>query len=1022
MATRRPTRGSINADARTPGSMPADVQTPHPDTPSRINLDPVTGIVRTQLPEISRVPENSEPHGTGTSSITVSEINSSTGFSFESATASAARPLKDYRIPESAKLPPADIKGDGLRKFKGFQYADIAGVGIVQVGKDPETGLYRATTSRELRPSGPVLIRDPVSKLWRLRTEAESASAASTDPRYAYQRAIEGEQPYTWDERTLINRLGAQARGLEEACADILAVSRVDVNAVRRMYGNHERIIPLLQDTVARFRIDREIGRFIDTIKSAHAPDYLQADLQFQFALLNDVWPGKAMALLDADGKLLKGLGPADATPVPLSRDQFIDGDLLKTLLSHLNEAETKTLLNIAPSELLSTPEANARRLRSQLAQRAEQRKAYLFDQRYRSADRATTPEAIVVQDKLEGLPGVVVRELVDIATPAELQEIRLGLLPRRLENLGRWALQDVRISRAYEGLYLESVDTTDTFRLALHSLENLGAWGHEVRLDIHLHRYGGKLLHTFGKADAATHLTFVEGENGTYQAYDDAGNAMHSASAPYNSLLHTLPDQARKWFNLEEGDTKSLKAILRTNALKPYQLREVLPNLPALQWTAFDPNFMRLRAGLPTSDGEVAQLRAIAVKYAELDQLSFDEAIPTFEKYNYRRGLKWLHERLPDQCFLLLQNALYKANGESYDANLMVIQSIEALPELQSLMLPEQFSSLTRRLFTDDALVPLTETERNLAANARNLRQTGRINEYESMQRAVRENGMAPSEALVELREVLPEKVIAQQAPVEVSASVMADLQMAQRAIYRAKELLPLSGNQLPSIWEKGGSAISKIKGLRELNLETGGFTAKMTIAEAARKAIEIMGGNCSENSKVTFSILANQPRTSKVHIVKATAFDHQFVVIGDDLSMPAQLVVADSWPEFPAAHLANNSHFGFELPPILTLEPGPAIADYAFINEALPGPAAMPEVSEGNTFRQIKMDKLYKSGYAQFVSLSWVGTTYYAEPGAVPVSFEKLSVHTVNKRFGAYNHYLDAFKEFQSSDQVTE
>jgi hypothetical protein len=280
----------------------------------------------------------------------------------------------------------------------------------------------------------------------------------------------------------------------------------------------------------------------------------------------------------------------------------------------------------------------------------------------------------------------------------------------------------------------------------------------------------------------------------------------------------------------------------------------------------------------------------------------------------------------------------------------------------------------------------------------------------------------MAPSEALVELREVLPEKVIAQQAPVEVSASVMADLQMAQRAIYRAKELLPLSGNQLPSIWEKGGSAISKIKGLRELNLETGGFTAKMTIAEAARKAIEIMGGNCSENSKVTFSILANQPRTSKVHIVKATAFDHQFVVIGDDLSMPAQLVVADSWPEFPAAHLANNSHFGFELPPILTLEPGPAIADYAFINEALPGPAAMPEVSEGNTFRQIKMDKLYKSGYAQFVSLSWVGTTYYAEPGAVPVSFEKLSVHTVNKRFGAYNHYLDAFKEFQSSDQVTE
>jgi hypothetical protein len=1019
MATRRPTRGSINADARTPGSIPADGQPPPPNTPSRINVDPVTGRVRTQLPDISRIAESIEPHATGTSSITVSEINSSA--SVGSSYASAPRSLNDYRIPATAKLPEADIEGDGLRKFKGFQYADIAGVGIVQVGKDPETGLYRATTTRELRPSGPVLVRDPVSKLWRLRTEAESASAALTDPRYAYQRAIEGEQPYTWDEQTLINRLGVQAHGLEEACADVLAVSRAEINAVRRMYADNERIIPLLQDTVTRFRIDREISRFIDNINSVHAPDYLQADLQFQFTLLDGVWPGKAMALLDADGKLLKGLGPADATPAPLSRDQFIDGDLLKTLLSHLNEAEAKSLLNMAPDEPLSTPEANARRLRSQVAQRADQRKAELFDQRYRSADGAITPEAVLVQDKLEGLPGVVARELVDIAKPAELQELRLGTLPRRLENLGRWALQEVRISRAYEGLYLDSVDTPDTFRLALHSLVNLGGWGHEVRIDIHHLRYGGKQLHSVGNADAATRLTFVEGENGTYQAYDDAGNAMHSASAPYNSLLHTLPDESRTWLNLEEGDTESLKAILRTYALKPYQLLEVLPNLPAVQWTTFDPNFMRLRAGMPTSDGEVAQLHAIADQYAELDHISFDEAIPTFEKYDYLRGLKWLHERLPDQCFLLLQNALNKANGESYDANLMVIQSIEALPELQSLMLPEQFSSLTRRLFTDDALVPLTESERNLAANARNLRQTGRINEFESMQRAVRENGVAPSEALVELREVLPEKVIAQQAPVEVSAPVMADLQMAQRAIYRAKELLPLSGNQLPSIWEKGGSAISKIKGLRELNLEEGGFTAKMTIAEAARKAIEIMGGNCSENSKVTFSILASQPRTSKVHIVKTTAFDHQFVVIGDDLSTPAQLVVADSWPEFPAAHLANNSHFGFELPPILTLEPGPALADYAFINEARPGPAAIPEASEGNTFRQIKMGKLYKSGYAQFVSLSRVGTTYYAERGAVPVSFEKLPVHAVNKRFGAYNDYMEAFKEFQSSAQVT-
>jgi hypothetical protein len=248
-----------------------------------------------------------------------------------------------------------------------------------------------------------------------------------------------------------------------------------------------------------------------------------------------------------------------------------------------------------------------------------------------------------------------------------------------------------------------------------------------------------------------------------------------------------------------------------------------------------------------------------------------------------------------------------------------------------------------------------------------------------------------------------------------------MENLKMAQRAICRTKELIPLSGNQLPSMWEKGGSAIAKIKGLRELNLEEGGFTAKLTIAEAARKAIEIKGGNCSENSKVTFSILASQPRTSSIHIVKASDFDHQYVVIGD-LANPGTLVVADSWPEFPAAHLASKGYFEFEMPPVETLAPGPAVSEYNFINEAPPGPATLPVVSETNTFRQIKMNKLYTSGaYAQWTSLKELGQTYRVEDGT-PVSFERLPASVIENRVEAYRNYLKAFDDILRAQEDAE
>lgn len=830
---------------------------------------------------------------------------------------------------------------------------------------------------------------------------------------------IEGEQPHLWDDDTLMARLGQPMEGLADAYGDIRTVSRSDANAIRRMYVDKERALPLLSDTVTRFRVDRDVQTFIEQIGSDHPQDYLKADPVFQFQLLDGVWPGRAIELTGPDGKILGTIGRADASPVRIRKDRLIDGNLLKTLLAHLDEAETKTLMRQEFGAPTSAVDANARQLRLELAKLANDRRTSLFDARYRELENARSARNASVrniQARVPDLPGTVAQELLAIATRPELQEIARGKLSDSLKNLAHWALQDVRSARAYEGLFLDSVDNPDTRRLALHSLENLPGWNPDVRIDVARFGLRGTVLDSIGKEDATIRRTLVEREDLTFQAYDDDGNALNSGSDFYTSILQALPDADRNALSIHIGQGRQLKEAIRNRPLKPYRFLKVLSDLPVLDPLTFDPRVMRLRGGAPTSEGEAVALQGIADFYPDLVAAAFHPSVSMFERYDYLRGLKLMHDIFPDEYFDSLWQALLEANtAADAEANASIVQSIEALPDLEQLMLDEQFTPLIEQMFTRDALVPLPESERNRAMNARHLERTGRTDEYQALLRSVQENAVTPTPKIADLKsyaEELSSNVVTSDKPIEVSPQTMADLKMAQRAICRSKELIPLSGNQLPSMWEKGGSAIAKIKGLREMNLEEGGFTAKLTIAEAARKAIEIKGGNCSENSKVTFSILASQPRTSSIHIVRATDFDHQYVVIGEDLGNPDGLVVADSWSEFPTAHLASKGYFEFELPPVQTLAPGPAVAEYEFINEVPSGPATLPEVSEPNTFRQIKINKLYQSGaYAQWTSLKELGQTYRVE-GGTPVSFEWLPASVVANRVDAYNRYLTAFE----------
>lgn len=342
---------------------------------------------------------------------------------------------------------------------------------------------------------------------------------------------IEGERPQEWDEHTLMARQGPLLEGLDDSFDDIRSVSCSPVEALRRTYRDNEAPLPLLSDTATRFRIDQQVDTFIEQISSDLPANYLQADPLTQLQLLDGLLPGeRRLQLIARDGTtVLWDNGSAAAVPTRIYEDRLIKGDLLQTLLSHLDEAQTQHLMTQELGASVSTQEANAHTLRSELARRAERQRLALFERRYTQSEAGWSAQVQSVRRQVPGLPGSVAQELLNVASAQELQALSEGRLPARLRGLAQVALDEVRVARAYEGIYLSSVEGFDTDKLVLHSLENLPGWPADIQLQIRRYEVDGRIMDSIGNADARLKRTIVALADGRFQVCDEQGQVLHS-------------------------------------------------------------------------------------------------------------------------------------------------------------------------------------------------------------------------------------------------------------------------------------------------------------------------------------------------------------------------------------------------------------------------------------------------------------------------------------------------------------
>ncbi|MDX9664092.1 NEL-type E3 ubiquitin ligase domain-containing protein [Pseudomonas sp. P5_152] len=182
---------------------------------------------------------------------------------------------------------------------------------------------------------------------------------------------------------------------------------------------------------------------------------------------------------------------------------------------------------------------------------------AMRFQARYDSFQHSDNEWVKLFQRQYPGLPKGAIEQLldrsgVDIQAPPTVAESRRLL--RRLDGKASQYRQHVRLNRAYEGLYLQSIQNPETDALALHSLQALPGWPKSLRIEVHEGSAAGRLLDQVGPF-ASHECRYLIKVARRYSGHDAQGVYRPDAHDVYQAVLDLLSESERDALQLQPLD-----------------------------------------------------------------------------------------------------------------------------------------------------------------------------------------------------------------------------------------------------------------------------------------------------------------------------------------------------------------------------------------------------------------------------------------------------------------------------------
>jgi len=440
------------------------------------------------------------------------------------------------------------------------------------------------------------------------------------------------EQPRTWQGRTLMRRIGHGVREFSDAeLEQIRHVSGTDEGVLRRMHVENEPPAPMLADTISRFDAYRQVEEFIADMKSA--PSSVSATdhsiNQLHVMTRYGTWPDTvSVRIIDAQAKTLwEYVNPqgvqGEVRIVQIHDAQVRGGRLLKTLLESLTDSETDSVLGQVPGAPREVLEKRIETLRGHIARVAESHKVEFFNDIYNARSASGDPRLSLIKSRFSNVPTRVIEQLLAEARPGERQQmakwdfadkLQTKPIPLRLAEELRWIQREVRLSRAYEGLYLDDLLGPDAEALVLNSLKKLPGWSDDLRIEVRDGSFSGALRASVGPQSADSPKVLVRNDQGRYEARDQNDGHLHGADDLYAALQHALPDTQRKAIGLPHvGQGPALKGLIRQHVLTRAELRSLLGMQPINPGFRAPQRWIDGRLGYPLS-GRGAGLNPVPV------------------------------------------------------------------------------------------------------------------------------------------------------------------------------------------------------------------------------------------------------------------------------------------------------------------------------------------------------------------------------------------------------------------------
>lgn len=267
-----------------------------------------------------------------------------------------------------------------------------------------------------------------------------------------------------------------------------------------------------------------------------------------------------------------------------------------------------------------------------QVARDVKQLRTSLFEQSERAFEYDCDENTLQMRRTFPHLPKTIAQALWREASAADHLHLRLRPgMPRHMAEKTLWALREVRLARACEGIYLDSVASLDSDQLALQMIGQLDQWPRQIRIEIRLQASEGELLSAIGDARSPVRHTLIR-QHESYVIQRSGVASPQDRMDLYAAVwLLLLPGQ-RQLLGVAQGGGAALRQLVRAQPLLSRQcVRESL-GLAPVQVTAVPASAQYVQAGLrgggdvnPTLTGSVVErVRSLYPQLADKELAAF--------------------------------------------------------------------------------------------------------------------------------------------------------------------------------------------------------------------------------------------------------------------------------------------------------------------------------------------------------------------------------------------------------------